>query len=171
METDEQIILELTHMINQLAKRVTPQRPQRDEAKVNRAPGRGEWSVRDIVAHLRDTEARYFPKMHLISIAEYPDLRRVQNIGPTEYDPNDSIFTVMSQYRRLRQSTLSLLRELPRDAWRRAGLDVDNTSVTIRDLARELVEHDREHLAQIDETLEARGALPAIVRRTQLTTA
>jgi hypothetical protein len=162
METDEQIILELTHMINQLAKRITP---QRDETRVNRAPERGAWSVREIVAHLRDTEARYFPKMHLISVAEFPDLRRVQNIGPTEYDPNDSVFTVMSQYRRLRQSTLSLLRELPRDAWRRAGVDVDNTTVTIRDLARELVAHDAEHLAQIDETLIARGALPYVLRQ------
>jgi len=162
METDEQIILELTHMVNQLAKRITP---QRDETRVNRAAERGEWSVREIVAHLRDTEARYFPKMHIISVGEHPDLRRVQNIGPTEYDPNDTVFTVMSQYRRLRQSTLSLLRELPRDAWRRAGKDVDGTTVTIRDLARELVAHDADHLAQIDDTLIARGALPIAVRQ------
>lgn len=167
METDEQIILELTHMVNQLAKRITP---QRDLTRVNRAAERGEWSVRDIVAHLRDNEARYFPKMHLISVAEHPDLRRVQNIGATEYDPDDTVFTVMSQYRRLRQSTLSLLRELPRDGWRRAGVDVDSSRVTIRDLARELMAHDREHLAQIDETLIARGALPTAVREKMIVT-
>jgi hypothetical protein len=162
METDEQIILELTQMVNQLSKRITP---QRDMTRVNRAAERGEWSVREIVAHLRDNEARYFPKLHIISVAEHPDLRRVQNIGPTEYDPDDTIFTVMSQFRRLRMSTLSLLRELPRDAWRRAGVDVDNSTVTIRDLARELIAHDAEHLAQIDATLEARGALPTVVRQ------
>jgi len=161
MEDLEQIVITLTNMPNWLSKRITP---QRDMSKVNRPAVRGEWSVRDIVAHLRDNEARYFPKMHLISIAQVPDLRRVQNVGPTEYDPDDSVFTVMSQFRRVRQSTLSLLRELPRDAWNRVGVDVDNVTVSIKDLALELIDHDAEHLAQIDEVLIARGALPHGVR-------
>jgi hypothetical protein len=157
MDELDEIVLALTNTPNWISKRITP---QRDMTKVNRAAERGEWSARDIIAHLRDNEARYFPKMHLISVAEHPDLRRVAQVGPTEYDPDDSIFTVMSQYRRIRQSTLSLLRELPRDAWNRAGVDVDNATVTIRDLAGELVDHDAEHLAQLDRVLIARGALP-----------
>ncbi|MDQ3549729.1 MAG: DinB family protein [Chloroflexota bacterium] len=161
MEEFDQIILELTNMPNWLSKRITP---QRDMTRLNRPAERGEWSVRDIVAHLRDTEARYFPKMHLISIAQVPDLRRVEQIGPTEYDRDDSAFVVMSQFRRVRQSTLSLLRELPRDGWKRSGVDVDNVTVSIRDLALELVDHDAEHLAQIDAVLIARGALPHGVR-------
>jgi hypothetical protein len=161
MEDLDQIILALTNMPNWLSKRITP---QRDMSKLNRPPKRGEMSVRDILAHLRDNEARYFPKMHLISIAQVPDLRKVQQVGPTEYDPDDSVFTVMSQFRRIRQSTLSLLRELPRDAWNRVGVDVDNVTVSIKDLAIELVDHDAEHLAQIDAVLIARGALPHGVR-------
>lgn len=161
MEELDQIVLVLTNMPNWLSKRITT---QRDMSKVNRPAERGEWSVRDILAHLRDNEARYFPKMHLISIAQVPDLRRVERIGPTEYDPDDSVFTVMSQFRRIRQSTLSLLRELPHDAWNRVGVDVDNVTVSIKDLALELVDHDAEHLAQIDAVLIARGALPRGVR-------
>ncbi len=157
MEELDQIILSLTNMPNWLSKRVTP---QRDMTKVNRPAERGEWSARDIIAHLRDNEARYFPKMHLISIAQVPDLRRVEQIGPTEYDPDDSMFTVMSQFRRIRQSTLSLLRELPADGWKRVGVDVDNVTVSIRDLAVELIDHDAEHLAQLDAVLLARGAMP-----------
>jgi hypothetical protein len=157
MEELDQIVLALTNTPNWLSKRITP---QRDMSKVNRPPERGEWSVRDVLAHLRDNEARYFPKMHLISIAQVPDLRRVQQIGPTEYDPDDSVFMVMSQFRRIRQSTLSLLRELPTDGWKRVGVDVDNVTVSIRDLAVELVDHDAEHLAQIDSILIARDAMP-----------
>lgn len=162
MEELDQIILALTNTPNWLSKRISP---QRDMSKVNRPAERGEWSARDIVAHLRDNEARYFPKLHLISIAQVPDLRRVEQIGPTEYDPDDSIFTVMSQFRRIRQSTLSLLRELPADGWKRVGVDVDNVTVSIRDLAVELVDHDAEHLAQMDAVLIARGALPYGVRQ------
>lgn len=157
MEEQAQIILDLTNTPNWLSKRITP---QRDMSRVNRPAARGEWSARDIIAHLRDYEARYFPKLHLISIAQVPDLRRVQQVGPTEYDPNDSIFTVMSQFRRIRQSTLSLLRELPSDGWKRVGVDVDNVTVSITDLALEMIDHDAEHLAQLDSVLIARGALP-----------
>ena len=156
-EHEREIVIPLTQMMNQLSKRVSP---QREESKLARPAERGEWSVREIIAHLRDTEARYFPKLHLIATAEFPDLRRIVDIAPLPLNPNESTLTVMSQFRRLRQSTLSLLRELPNDAWKRAGRDVDGSTMTVRDLALELVRHDAEHLRQIDETLIARGALP-----------
>ncbi len=158
MDEHDQIVIRLTHMLNYLSKRITP---QRDLTKLHRAPARGEWSVREIIAHLRDTEARIFPKMHLIATTEYPDFRKIdvrRNLMMISED--DSAFLVMSQFRRVRQSTLSLLREIPRDAWNRMGCDVDNSTITIRDLALNLLEHDAEHLAQIDATLIARGALP-----------
>jgi hypothetical protein len=161
MEELDQIVLALTNTPNWLSKRITP---QRDMSKVNRPAERGGMSVRDIIAQMRDNEARYFPKMHLISIAQVPDLRRVQQVGPTEYDPNDSVFTVMSQFRRIRQSTLSLLRELPHDAWNRVGVDVDNVTVSIKDLALELIGYDNDSLAHVDAVLIARGALPHGVR-------
>jgi hypothetical protein len=161
MDEHEQIVITLTNMPNLISKRITP---QRDMTRLTRAPERGEDSVRDVLAHLRDHEARYFPKLFLIATQEFPDLRRVERVGPTEYDPDDHPLTVMSQFRRLRQSTLSLLRELPRDAWSRAGVDVDNHTVTIKDLALELIDHDAEQLAHIDDILLARGAMPANVR-------
>ncbi|HBY46167.1 MAG TPA: hypothetical protein DEG70_07910 [Chloroflexi bacterium] len=157
MDEYEQITIRLAHMINYLSKRVTP---QRDMSRVDRAPERGEWSVRQIVAHLRDTEARVYPKLFAIANYDFPDLRELPPPIVTTDNQEISIFTVMSQFRRLRQSTLSLLRALPDDAWIRAGTDIDNRTVTIRDLALSLQTHDAEHLAQIDQTLIARDALP-----------
>jgi hypothetical protein len=156
-ELEQDIVIPLTLMPSWLSKRITP---QRDETKLTRAAERGEWSAREIIAHLRDNEAIYFPKLNLIATSEFPDLRRAAGAVPTAHKLEDSTFTVMSQFRRLRQSTLSLLRELPRDAWRRAGRDVDGSTLTIRDFALELVRHDAEHLRQLDETLIARNALP-----------
>lgn len=153
----EQITIRLTQMINYLSKRVTP---QRDMSRVDRAPERGAWSVRQIVAHLRDTEARIYPKLFAIANYDFPNLRDLPSPIVTTDNQEISIFTVMSQYRRLRQSTLSLLRELPDDAWVRAGTDVDNRTVTIKGLAEYLMAHDAKHLAQIDQTLIARDALP-----------
>lgn len=161
MDVNERLIVALTQTPNQVTKRISP---QRDESRVNRAPERGEWSVREIIAHLRDHEAVTFAKMHLMVTSEAPDLRHINLSTGAVHDPNDSVFVVMSQFRRLRQSTLSLLKELPLDAWRRTARDVDNRTVTIRDLAEALLRHDNEHLAQIDATLIARGALPHTVR-------
>lgn len=157
IDENDRIWITLANTLNQLSERVSP---QRDMTRLTRAAQRGEWSVREVIAHLRDHEARMFPRIYLIAVDNYPDLRRVANIEPTEYDRNDSPFMVMSQFRRLRQSTVALLRELPRDAWLRAGVDVDNSRVTIQDLALELIEHDAEHIAQIDRTLIERGAMP-----------
>lgn len=161
MDTNERMIIALTQTLNHVTKRISP---QRDPSKVNRPPRRGEWSVRDIIAHLRDHEARNFAKLHLIATLEAPDLRRYELPDTVASFPDDSVFTVMSQFRRLRHSTLSLLRELPPDAWRRTGRDLDNRTVTIRDIVDELIAHDAEHLAQIDAVLIERGALPHTVR-------
>lgn len=158
---EQEIILPLTQMTNYLSKRITP---QRDETKLTRAPERGLQSVREILARLRDNEAVYYAKLYNLAKREWPDLSTFEQVGPLEYDPHDLTLTVMSQFRRLRQSTLSLLRELPDDAWRKAGRDVDGTTVTILDLARELARNDAARLRQIDETLVARGALPSTLR-------
>jgi hypothetical protein len=161
MDENERLIVALTQTPNQVTKRISP---QRDETRVNRAPERGEWSVREIIAHLRDNEAIAFAKLNLMVTSEVPDFRHGHLGTGAVYDPHDSVFIVMSQFRRLRQSTLSLLKDLPRDAWRRSARDVDNRTITVRSIAEELLRHDREHLAQIDAVLIARDALPHTVR-------
>ena len=160
MEREEQTYLTLFHTLNHLSKRISP---QRDEAKLIRPPERGEWSVRDIMIHLRDHEAAIYPKLHLMANTVHPNLSRLGETHLADYNPDDLTLSVMSQFRRIRQSTVSLLRELPLDAWDRTGTDTDGTTVTIRQLANELVRHDAEHLAQMDATLIARNALPHLV--------
>jgi hypothetical protein len=161
MEEHDPLIIGLTHTPSMLLKRISP---QRDQAKLNRAAERGEWSVRDTVGHLRDNESRTYTKLFMLVTMEYPDLRQADLTNRIDHDPDDSAFSVLSQFRRLRQSTLSLLRELPRDAWKRSGRDVDGSTIDVRSLAEDLLDHDREHLEQIDATLAARGALPRTVR-------
>ena len=155
---EQEIRLHLTNTPNQLSKRLTP---QRDELKLTRAPRKDQCSAREIVAHLRDTEARVFPKLYLIAVEDDPDLRRVEGQGPTDsWRPDDPTLVVMAQFRRLRQSTLSLLRELPPAAWDRRGREVDSTLISIRDLAEYLVAHDTKHLDELDRVLLARNAMP-----------
>jgi hypothetical protein len=157
MEQEEQIYIKLFHTLNYLSKRLSP---QRDESRLSRSPQRGEWSVREIVMHLRDHEAAIYPKLHRMAYATHPDLSRIGPTRNSDYRPDDSTLTVLSQFRRTRISTISLLRELPLDAWERTGIDTDDTIVSIRQMAIELIRHDGEHLAQVDATLLARNAMP-----------
>lgn len=157
MEQEEQIYIKLFQMLNYLSKRLSP---QRDETRLSRSPVRGEWSVREILQHLRDHEAAIYPKLHMMANSVHPDLSRIGPMRSADYRPDDSSLTVLSQFRRIRISTIAILRELPDDAWNRTGVDTDGTVVSIRQLALELVAHDAEHLAQIDATLEARNAMP-----------
>jgi hypothetical protein len=157
LEREEQIWLKLAKTPNYLSMRLTP---QRDETKLTRAPELGAWSARQIIQHLRDTEARTYPKMHAIATLEYPDLGSLPAPSWLGFEPEDLTLTVLSQFRRIRMTTIALLRELPRDAWQRLGRDADGQNVTIEDLALWLLNHDAEHTAQLDATLIARGALP-----------
>lgn len=157
MEQEEQIYIKLFHTLNYLSKRLTP---QRDETRLSRSPARGEWSVKEIMQHLRDHEASIYPKLHMMANAVHPDLNRIGPMRSADYRDDDSTLTILSQFRRIRVSTLAILRELPADAWNRTGLDTDGTVVSIRQLALELIDHDAEHLAQIDATLMARNAMP-----------
>jgi len=156
MEREEQIWIKLAKMPNSLSMRITP---QRDETRLTRAPELGAWSAREIIQHLRDTEGRVYPQLHAIAVEEYPDLGRIPAASRLGYRSDDSTLTVMSQFRRIRMSTFNLLRELPRDAWRRLG-HAHGDNVSIEDLALYLITHDAEHLAQLDATLIARNALP-----------
>ena len=88
---EQQIRLNLTNTPNLLSKRLTP---QRDELKLTRAPRKNQWSAREIVAHLRDTEARIFPKLYLIAVEDNPDKLVILALKPgNPSDPKHSDIT------------------------------------------------------------------------------
>src|SRR3712207_8691130 len=69
--------------------------------------------------------------------------------------PYTTLFrSVMSEFRRLRHSTLSLLRNLPDDAWRRTGISRREHDWTIRQLAEHLLAHDYDILRSEEHTSE-----------------
>ena len=63
-------------------------------------------------------------------------------------------FRSMSEFRRLRQSTCSLLRSLPDSAWLRVGTSRRVHDWQIRSLAETLVAHDEDVLTQMDLALD-----------------
>jgi hypothetical protein len=157
--SNDSVVIRLHYTINHLSRWLTP---VHDTTKLSRAVRRGEPSVKDLLIQMRDEELRTFPKIHLISVHTNPDLDQLPVFTRTsaqlENDERHSPLSVMSEFRRLRQSTLSLLRNLPDDAWARMGISRREHDWTLRQLAEHLLTHDYETLAQIDEALDRTGA-------------
>ena len=86
-----------------------------------------------------------------------PDLDRPQ-ARPTplqvEADQLSKPLVIMSEFRRIRESTTSLLRALPDNAWERQGFSRRERNWSVRELAEYLAVNDRKTLREIDRMLD-----------------
>ncbi len=157
------LIIRLHFTINHLSRWLTP---VHDQTRLMRTVRRGEPSVKELLLRLRDEELRIFPKMHLISVRTNPDLDRQPEPRRTpeeeRHDREALPIEIMAEFRRLRQSTCSLLRSLPDAAWERSGTSRREHDWTIRGLAEHLAAHDVEVLAEMDLALDRINARDGI---------
>lgn len=153
------LIIRLHFTINHLSRWLTPIHEQR---RLLRSIRRGEPSVKDLLLELRNEELRVFPKMYAISVKTLPNLDKLPPLVRTPadeaLDERSTPLEVVAEFRRLRQSTCSLLRSLPDSAWEREGISRREHDWTIRGLAEHLARHDLVVLRDIDMTLDRIGA-------------
>lgn len=165
---NDAVIIRLLYTINHLSRWLSP---IHDESRLVRAVHRSEPSVKDLVLRLRDDELRIFPLMHAIATQNNPDLDRLPPVIRSDkeiaWDRQAAVFEIMSEFRRLRQSTTSLLRSLPNDAWQRDGRSRREHDWTIRSLAEFLVLNDARMLALIDQALQRSGARAGVAEVSQ----
>jgi hypothetical protein len=144
--------------VNHLSRWLTP---VHDRVLLERSTIYGKPSVKELLMQLRDEELRVFPKMYMISIEADPDLDRIPAAERSEanlrWDESTTALSTMAEFRRLRQSTLSLLRSLPDSAWKRTGTSRKEHDWSLRELAEVLANHDTLVLMQMDETLDQIG--------------
>ena len=156
---NDELIIRLLFTINHLSRWLSP---IHDETRLVRAVRRSEPSVKELVVQLRDEDLRVFPRIHAIATQNRPDLDRLPPVLRSEadqaWDRQAAVFEIMAEFRRLRQSTTSLLRSLPNDAWRRDGTSRIEHDWTIRSQAEYLLLNDARLLAGIDEALRRSGA-------------
>ena len=157
------LIIRLHFTVNHLSRWLTP---IHDHTRLIRTVRRGEPSVKDLLLTMRDEERRVFPLLHAIAVRTQPDLDRLPAPRFSEeearFDRDATPIEIMAQFRRLRQSTCSLLRGLPDTAWQRIGISRRQHDWTIRGLAEHLAAHDLEQLAEMDLALDRAGAREGI---------
>jgi len=156
---NDSLIVRLHFTINHLSRWLTP---VHDQTLLVRSPRRSETPVKDLVIRLRDEELRVFPKIHQIANQVSPDLDKLPAItrrpDQARLDDDRTTLGVMAEFRRLRQSTCSVLRALPDSAWARVGVSRREHDWQIRTLAEALATHDLDVLHEIDLAMDRNGA-------------
>ena len=120
----------------------------------------GGWSVKEVMAHLLKVERDLFqPRLSLIISAERPAFPTFDpDAWARERDHREGDFEAeWRDFKAARAETIALLQRLPATAETRIGLSGYFGPVTLLEYATHVVDHDREHIAQIAATRTAVG--------------
>ena len=121
-----------------------------DEETLTRRTAEGEWCLKETAAHLRDTELLALRQM--TAIVEGRSVLPAWNVDllPAERDYRSAeVLTVLRELRDLRSETAHLLWGLFESDWQSSGDHPYRGRVSIETIARELAQHDLEHLWQV----------------------
>jgi hypothetical protein len=115
-----------------------------------------KWSIRQIVAHLADSELVGAHRLRLVIAEENPTLTAfdqeawTKNLDYARRKPTQSLDT----FRRLRAENYDLLKELPESAFDRVGSHTENGPMSLRRLLQGYADHAESHARQL-QTIRA----------------
>lgn len=122
-----------------------------DEETLCRRPDGDEWSLKEIAAHLRDNEE--LAVKQISAFVEHGGGRLPAwdvDILPHERDYRSAdLDELLSELRMLRRQTTHLLWLASDREWRSEAEHPYRGAVTLEEIARELAQHDLEHLWQV----------------------
>jgi hypothetical protein len=122
------------------------------------SPPRGtntDWGPVETLAHMVDTERVYRGRMQVMLTKHVPYLRNFDQAKTAEEEDYASReFTgLLDEFANERGETIVLLVNLALKDWDRTGVHDELGEVSIEDLAGELVDHDEDHLVEIQRLL------------------
>jgi hypothetical protein len=131
-----------------------------EPASLRTSPGPDEWSVNDVLAHLRACADMWGGSIETMLAEEHPTIRAInprswikQTDYPTlEFGPSLEAFTAQ------RTALLRVLEPLPPDGWARSATFTGAGNPVERSVfsqAQRLVIHERPHLKQIERIVIA----------------
>lgn len=130
------------------------------EAELDAAPD-GEWNARTLLAHFRDDEYLCMRvALERMLAEETPTLRFIDG---GEWEPGrsharDRKDWLLADFALQRQASVAIFRALQPTDWERTGRTIENGLFTVATFLRAWVNHDAEHIAQLEaalgETLE-----------------
>ena len=120
-------------------------------AELDFAPEPGKWSIRQIVAHLADSELVGAARFRAIIAEDNPRIEAfdqdawTKNLDYARRKPSQALET----FRRIRTENYELLKDLPEPAFERAGIHSQRGPVTLKQFLQGFAEHAESHAAQL----------------------
>ena len=108
----------------------------------------GKWTLKEVVGHIADGERVMTYRLLRFARGDQtplPGFDQEMFIPPFE---SWTLAQLSEDYRAVRQSTITLLRGLPAEAWSRKGT-ANNVSITVRALAYVTAGHELHHMGVI----------------------
>ena len=134
--------------------------------RLHRSPSRGEWSLNDVLAHLRSCSDMWGKYMATIIAEDRPTIRAMNPttwIKNTNY-PELEFAPSLRAFVKQRAELLAVLRPLPKAGWSRratvtgAGRPRERT---VFDYAQWLANHERSHVKHIARIVDRSTSAPA----------
>ncbi|HEX3722717.1 MAG TPA: DinB family protein, partial [Nitrolancea sp.] len=111
------------------------------------------WGPARIMSHLIDVEKLYRGRMQLILTQETPYLKSANPAA--DGDDSAHVFRPeLEAFAMERGETISLLMNLALKQWERTGIHDEYGELSVEDIAERLIDHDNEHLAQIEAAFQ-----------------
>jgi uncharacterized damage-inducible protein DinB len=131
--------------------------------KATARPSPDKWSAKEIVCHLADCELVYGLRYRTIIsepgsvLTAFDQDAWANNLQYRQ----QSLKGALTTFKALRSGHIALLKGLPEAAWNKSGQHASYGELTLQQLVTHLVDHDRNHTAQVEHLSRAAGAKKA----------
>ncbi|GHO81387.1 hypothetical protein KSD_91580 [Ktedonobacter sp. SOSP1-85] len=142
--TQDPIILET------LLRPITPEHTRRSPADPN------EWSIIEILCHLRDYEHIFSQRSTLILQEEEPRLLVPESndvLATLGQYKQQELRSVLTSLHTTRQTFIQILSALRKEQWMRTGSYNDSFPVTLKEVVLQVIMHDIDHMEQLTPLL------------------
>ena len=126
------------------------------DAALSRRPDAQNWSAKEVICHMRDTEESFMARFQTILAMDEPKFPPVEPdrwAEERQYQRNDAL-EALRAFRMRRDESLKFLRGLRPEQWERGGIHATRGRMTIGDFVGLMAWHDDNHVDQLKRALK-----------------
>ena len=128
------------------------------DARLSKRPDDKNWSAREVVCHVRDTEESFMARFQTMLAMDEPRFLPVEPdrwAVERQYQRND-VAEALAAFKTRREETLRFFRGLKPEQWERAGIHATRGRMTLKDFVELMAWHDDNHLDQLRRALDGK---------------
>jgi uncharacterized damage-inducible protein DinB len=129
------------------------------DAQLTKRPDPTNWSAKEVICHVRDTEESFMMRFLSIMAMDNPKFLPVEPdrwAVERQYQRND-VPEALAALKTRREETLRFFRGLKPEQWERGGIHATRGRMTLKDFVELMAWHDDNHLDQLKRALDGKA--------------